>query len=57
MPTHTNINKYKYIETKIDDTEAIITWKSHKLTSKPTSEKSEEQKQTMRQANMYLRRQ
>ena len=37
MPTHKNINKYKYIETKTDDTE--ITTQADKETNKQTGKK------------------
>ena len=40
MATYRNRSKCTYIETKIDDTEAMITWQSHKHTNK------QQQKQT-----------
>ena len=45
MPTHRNTNKCKYIETKINERETIVTWQPHKQTIK----------QTNKQTNMHKR--
>lgn len=59
MPTHRNINKCKYVETKADDRQAIATWQPYKqsnekINKKKHKQKSKQQKQTMQQANVYM---
>ena len=43
MATHRNINKGKYMETKIDGTEAIITKWPQKWTNKQTNKQGNKQ--------------
>ena len=51
MPTNSNINKSKFIEIRIDSTEAIISFIPNKQTSKRTNK---QKNINMQQANMYL---
>ena len=59
MPTNRNINKCKYIETKIEvhrSNNCIITTQSNKYADKKQTnkQKTKQRKQTMQQANVYM---
>ena len=61
MLTNRNINKLKYIETKINDIDVIIsmitTYKEtnkQKDKQKANKQKNKQRKQTMQQANVYM---
>ena len=63
MPTNRNINKCKYIETKIEvhrSNNCIIITQSNKYTDKKQTnkqankQKTKQRKQTMQQANVYM---
>ena len=54
MPAHRNINKwkYEYVETKIDDTKAIIIGQSSKYANKQVNRETNKQKNKQSKENM-----
>ena len=58
MPSHRNINKCKYIEIKIDDTEAIImittqTNKQHGMITTQKNKQTDRKTNKQKKKNMY----
>lgn len=57
MPTHWNIYKCKYKETKVDCTETIKTWQPHKQRNKEKGKETSKHEKTTTTTTDYARSQ